>query len=115
MKNPEDMTPDEIRNEISELQAKRGEIDARLGALRIRLALIICPYRVGEELVNRHGVKARISEIVAPSGTDEFEKGYGLRGFYLKKDGEPQKMPGRSFGPRYCAFAEWEGWERPKA
>lgn len=114
MKKPEDMTPAEIKAEIADLVERRGEIDGRLGALRLRLALDACPYQVGEVLVNRQGERARIDEIRASSSVLH-EGGYALSGIYLKKDGTPAMNPGRdNERPRQCNFNSWDQWKRPE-
>lgn len=114
MKKPEDMTPAEINAEIEDLEEQRGNINARLGALRLRLALVACPYQVGEVLANRHGDSGRIVEIYA-SRNIAVNQGYALRGVYLKKDGSPARNPGRdNTRLRICDFNSWEDWKRPE-
>jgi prepilin-type N-terminal cleavage/methylation domain-containing protein len=113
-KNPEDMMPDEINTEISMLETQRAQINARLGALRLRLALDACPYQVGEVLVNRQGERARIDEVFAPQNILTRDRGYAMRGVYLKKDGTPAMNPGRdNTRPRSCPFSTWDDWKRP--
>lgn len=112
MKKPEDMTPQEIAQELSELEAQINTRQARHSHLRRRLALDACPYHVGEILVNRHGDRGRIDEIGA--STSVLHGSYAMRGVYLRKDGTPAVNPGRdNYRPRFCGFMEWEDWKRP--
>jgi len=113
MKKPEDMTPQEIKTEIAELESQIGTRQARRGALRLRLALDACPYQVGEVLVNRQGERGRIDEICASQSV--LHEGYAMRGVYLKKDGTVAMNPGRdNTRPRTCGFYNWEDWKRPE-
>lgn len=114
MKKPEDMTPQEIKDEIFDLQSQIGTRQVRLGVLCLRLALDACPYQVGEVLINQHGERARIDDIRAPSiYGGGFGKGYRMVGVYLKKDGTPAMNPGRdNQRPRACLFYDWEDWKK---
>lgn len=114
MKTPEDMTPQEINAEISNLRTQREQISGRLHALRLRLALDACPYQVGEVLVNRTGERGRIDEIGIPGNLDG--QAFSLSGVYLKKDGTVAMNPGRdNLKPRFNPFYSWEEWKRPDA
>ena len=111
MKNPEDMTPQEIAQEIADLESQIGTRQVRRSKLRQCQANRACPYAVGDVLVNRQGVRARIDEIQPPSFGGR-EKAYSISGVYLKKDGTPQVNPGRdNTRPRACSFSFWEGWK----
>lgn len=111
MQNLEEMTPEQIKAELSILQSRRNELDARIYGLRLRLAIYDCPFQVGETLVNRGGERARIDGI-GPS--QHRRASYSMRGVYLKKDGTPAMNPGRdNTRPRHCEFYEWDEWRRP--
>lgn len=103
--DPSEMTVDEMRAEVKRLEDRRGEIGNQIGEISQNLATLICPYSVGDVLVNKKGERARIKRI-RYSGF-EFGCGYLLNGVYIKKDG--------SDGIRRCHFYGTDAWKKEGA
>jgi len=102
MKKAEDMTPQEIAQEINALEDQRSDIGRRLGELRKYHAANECPFHVGDVLVDRREQRSVVKEIFGNS--KGYGPAYGMRGVYLKKDGTE--------GKRHCAFYSFDDWKK---
>ena len=90
-----------VESELKALKIARDDILAQLDPIEKhireyeqRRAELLCPYKVGDVLVNDRGERAQIVAIRRPG---IFDKGYGLSGRYIKKDGTPWKNRTASF------------------
>ena len=90
------MTLDE---QIRALEEQIDELSEKLKNLKREKAMLLCPYRIGEILVDRHGRQARLINILSSSWQD-----YRMVGVFLKKDGTEGKRTGELY--------PWDGWKR---
>lgn len=107
MKKPEDMTPQEITQELNELEVLVATKHVRISDLRRRQAIRACPYHVGQILTNRKGDRARIDDIFPL-----LHSGYAMRGVCLNAGGTPIRNVTTDKVKVYdCHFSESEEWK----
>ena len=81
------------------LDRARGE----LAELRRRRVALVCPYSVGDIMVNQRGERGRITAI----NYADNNKGYGLLGRKVKKDGANSEYN------QYFNYS-WDNWKKEK-
>jgi len=114
---------DKVRNlteELADLKSRREKafdmiirpFDVCISKAERERALLVCPFEVGDILVNFHGERAQVETIEPPTSYNG-DQGYNLTGFYVKKDGTPAMNPGRdNTRPRICTFWLYEPWQK---
>ncbi len=104
-----------IDAELADLKKRKAKAEAliiaplqtRIRTLEQKRADLLCPFKVGDVLVNNNNEHGRIEEV----RPDDGHKGFKLSGIYLKANGEPWKNPGHdNTRPRSCSFNDWEQW-----
>ena len=90
-------TPFDTDIEVAEKIA--NDTKNSLAQLKRERAEYLCPFRVGQQLVNNRGKKAVITLI----GSEDFGNGYRLTGQVLKSNGK--------LGVREGRLCEWDGWK----
>ncbi len=75
------------------------DVRSRLNQLLQERAEYLCPFKVGQQLVNKRGKKAVITRI----GSEGYGDGYRLTGRSLKANGKP--------GAKERRLYEWDGWK----
>jgi len=88
-----------LDKQIKALEEQIDELREKLKNLKQEKAELLCPYRVGEILVDKHGRQAKLATIIPSSWQD-----YEMIGTFLKKDGTEGKRTGELYS--------WDGWKR---
>ena len=92
-------SPTEYDDKIAELITQEEALRLERLGLEFLRALALCPFKVGDVLIDRRGHKAVLKEISASSWQPE---SYAMRGAMLRKDGSEGRIA------KLDIWAEWE-------
>ena len=83
--------------ELKSLLGEQARINQELGEVRLKRAKFLCPFEIGDTLIDRKGKKARIVSINSGYGD------YALRGAIIRKDGKPGRI---------TRLYSWDDWKK---
>ena len=95
-----DRSPTEYDAQIAELITQEEKLCQQREGLEQLRAEQLCPFKVGDVLIDRRGHKAVVKAIFAPSWQSE---GYAMRGAMLRKDGSEGRI---------AKLYIWDKWKK---
>ena len=83
--------------EIKKLEVERDRIGSELSEARDKRAKFICPFKIGDTLINRNNKKAVVVRIYA--GYSDYQMNISM----TRKDGTPGRI---------AKAYDWDSWEK---
>lgn len=85
-----------MKEELEKLDKQIAELSAQRSVVRQKIAEEACPFHVGQTIVDKHGVRARVSRIVWAA----WHTPYKLFAHKLKKNGDDHIKETRAWDTR---------------